>query len=62
MPTLQNVIKIDQANYDTLVSTGSVTIAGVTYTYNDNNIYLIEEPYQWQYDSTNECIKLIFTE
>jgi len=60
MANLKNIIKIDQANYNTLVSTGSVTIGGVTYTYSDDNIYLIEEPFQFIYDSDNECLKLIF--
>jgi len=60
MANLKNIIKIDQANYNTLISTGSVTIGGVTYTYSDDNIYLIEEPFQFIYDSDNECLKLIF--
>lgn len=43
MANLSNIIKISQANYNTLSTQGSVTIGGVTYTYDSNALYVIEE-------------------
>ena len=43
MALLENVVHISQANYDTLIASGSVIINGVTHTYNANNLYVVEE-------------------
>lgn len=40
MANLRNVVYISNADYETLVSTGTVTIGGVTITYNENDLYL----------------------
>lgn len=40
MGILGNIIKLSNEDYNTLVTTGSLTKGGVTYTYNENDIYL----------------------
>lgn len=40
MANLRNVVYISNEDYETLVSTGTVTIGGVTITYNENDLYL----------------------
>lgn len=43
MPTptaLKNVIYLSNSDYNTLVSTGTVTIDGITLTYSDDNVYI----------------------
>ena len=40
MANLQDVIYLSNEDYATLVSTGTVTIDGVTLTYNENNVYI----------------------
>ena len=37
------IVYVTQAQYDNLINDGSVTIYGVTYTYDANNIYLVRE-------------------
>lgn len=39
---LNKIIKINSSDYATLKSNGSITKSGVTYTYDSNNLYLIE--------------------
>lgn len=40
---LENIIKITKTDYETLVSSGSITKGGITYTYSpDNTLYLVE--------------------
>lgn len=56
MANLEKIIKISKANYDTLYSSGSVMIDGVTYTYDPNALYLTptgENPN----DHTADCQK-----
>ena len=43
MANLEKVIKVTQSQYNTLVNGGSITVGGVTYTYDSNAIYLIED-------------------
>ena len=50
MASLGDIIKISQADYDTLVTNGSITKDGVTYTYSDSNLYLVE--------GVNDIVKL----
>ena len=40
MADLQNVIYLSNADYETLVTTGTVVINGTTLTYNENNLYI----------------------
>ena len=40
MGNLRNIIKLSNEDYNTLVTTGSLTKGGVTYTYNENDLYL----------------------
>lgn len=40
MANLKNVIYMSNENYNTLITTGSVVIGGVTYTYDANNQYI----------------------
>ena len=40
MANLQNIVYISNEDYETLVTTGSVTIGGVTHTYDPNNVYI----------------------
>lgn len=40
MSNLKNVIYLSNEDYETLVSTGSVTISGTTLTYDENNLYI----------------------
>lgn len=47
MANLKNVVYISAENYATLVETGSVTVDGVTYNYDENDLYLVP------YDGTN---------
>lgn len=37
------IVYVTQAQYDSLINDGSVTIYGVTYTYDANNTYLVRE-------------------
>ncbi len=41
MAYLGKVMYLTQAQYATLQSTGTITIDGVTYTYSDNDLYLV---------------------
>lgn len=43
MANLTQVIKITQSDYNTLVGGGSITKGGVTYTYDANALYLVED-------------------
>ena len=43
MANLSNVIKISAADYATLVGGGTITKGGVTYSYDANAIYLVED-------------------
>lgn len=40
MGNLNNIIKLSNEDYNTLVTNGSLTKGGVTYTYSENDIYL----------------------
>ncbi len=40
MPNLKNIIYLSNEDYETLVSTGTVTIDGETLTYDENNVYV----------------------
>ena len=40
MANLKNVIYISNEDYETLVTTGTVTIGGTTLTYDENNLYI----------------------
>ena len=44
MADLSNVIKVTQSQYTTLKNGGSITKSGVTYTYDANALYLVDEP------------------
>jgi len=41
MANLNKIVKIKQKDYSTLISAGSVTIDGVTYNYDANNLYVV---------------------
>ena len=41
MANLKNVVYLTQAQYNTLVTQGSITVGGVTYTYDQDNLYLV---------------------
>ena len=43
MANLKNVIYISNEDYATLIATGSVTIGGVTLTYDEDNVYITPE-------------------
>ena len=43
MANLKDVIYLSNADYNTLISTGTVTIDGTTLTYDENNIYITPE-------------------
>lgn len=43
MANLKDVIYLSNADYNTLISTGTVTINGTTLTYDENNIYMTPE-------------------
>ena len=43
MANTTKIVYVTQAQYDALVTNGSVTVGGVTYTYNANNTYLVRE-------------------
>lgn len=43
MSNLKNVIYLSNEDYETLVSTGTVTISGTTLTYDENNVYITPE-------------------
>lgn len=43
MANLKDVIYLSNADYSTLVTTGSVTISGTTLTYDENSIYITPE-------------------
>lgn len=43
MANTTKIVYVTQAQYDSLVNNGSVTVGGVTYTYNANNTYLVRE-------------------
>ncbi len=40
---LENVIKVTKSQYNTLIAGGTITKSGVTYSYDDNALYLIRE-------------------
>ena len=42
MADLSNIIKVTQTQYNTLINGGSITKGGVTYTYDANAMYLVE--------------------
>lgn len=41
MANLKNVVYLTQAQYNTLVTQGTITVGGVTYTYDQDNLYLV---------------------
>lgn len=43
MAKTSKIVYVTQAQYDSLINDGSVTIYGVTYTYDANNTYLVRE-------------------
>ena len=43
MANLTNVIKISQTDYNTLAGGGTITKGGVTYSFDSNAMYLIED-------------------
>lgn len=43
MAKTSKIVYVTQAQYDSLITNGSVTIYGVTYTYDANNTYLVRE-------------------
>lgn len=43
MANTTKIVYVTQAQYDALVTNGSVTVGGVTYTYDANNTYLVRE-------------------
>ena len=43
MAKTSKIVYVTQAQYDSLINNGSVTIYGVTYTYDANNTYLVRE-------------------
>ena len=55
MALLNNVIKINKADYNSLVNAypGSVVIGGVSRTYDPNTIYLIDDDNQYAYKNIN---------
>ena len=40
MANLKNVVYLSNEDYETLISTGTVTIDGVTITYDENDVYI----------------------
>jgi len=44
MSALKNVIYLSNEDYNTLISTGTVTINGTTLTYDENNVYITPDP------------------
>lgn len=43
MANTTKIVYVTQAQYNSLITTGSVTVGGVTYTYDANNTYLVRE-------------------
>ena len=41
MANLGKIMYLTQAQYATLQSTGTIPVDGVTYTYSDNDLYLV---------------------
>lgn len=41
MANLSQVVYLTKAQYNTLVTQGSITVGGVTYTYDQNSLYLV---------------------
>lgn len=41
MANLGKIMYLTQAQYNTLVNTGTLTVDGVTYTYSVNDLYLV---------------------
>ena len=41
MANLGKIVYLTQAQYNTLVNTGTLTVDGVTYTYSENDLYLV---------------------
>lgn len=41
MANLGKIMYLTQAQYNTLVNTGTLTVDGVTYTYSENDLYLV---------------------
>lgn len=56
MATLGNIIKVTQAQYNTLVNGGSISMGGVTYTYDANAIYLVDSGTEYVDTSNNQNI------
>ena len=52
MANLNKIVKIKQEDYSTLISAGSVTINGVTYNYDANNLYVVQDPGVPEYAET----------
>lgn len=52
MANLNKIVKIKQKDYSTLISAGSVTINGVTYNYDANNLYVVQDPEVPEYAET----------
>ena len=48
MATLSNIVKLTKAQYTTLLNGGSITSGGVTYYYDANTFYLIDN--EWAYE------------
>lgn len=40
---IKNIVYVTQAQYDTLVNGGSIIVEGVTYTYDEANVYAVKE-------------------
>jgi len=43
MASLQKEIKISKSDFDILIGGGSITKGGITYTYDENALYLVDE-------------------
>lgn len=43
MAKTNKIVYVTQAQYDALVSSGTITVGGVTYTYDANNTYMVRE-------------------
>ena len=47
MANVAKVIQLTQSQYDDLIANGSITVGGVTYTYDANVIYLVDDN-EWE--------------
>lgn len=50
MANLKDIIKLTESQYNTLKTTGSITVGGVTYTYSADNIYLVDAEKKYRHD------------